>query len=399
MKSRASIAAAATLAFGSLALAETPARPAPVLQVGVDLVRIDASVTDKNGRPVTDLRPEEFRLEINGTPVPVEKAAFFGGTSAPDDVARESGPDRSIVFVIDDLNLSAEGIAWTRDALRAFAAAPAAGDAMIGVRYTSDESDKLLLSRDPRRFDAAVRGLRYNVKSVRNNIAQDGIFQQRVFSVLTTLNALRAAPGRKAVILISDGLVVNTGAGTRDRFLIRSPFDSLFEDGNSEAALRMIVEVANRASTVIHTVYPRGLAAPGPGASDWAPAVANASGGEEPLGPEVSYMIDQTEVRQVLQSLASDTGGLALFSRNGLARGLSRIAEDQRSYYLIGFEPPQSTFARSWFKTKFQKIKLTVDRPDVRVRTRAGFYGVTDDEVLKRAPLSASTTPAPLPMP
>ena len=78
MKSRASITAAATLAFGSLALAETPARPAPVIQVGVDLIRIDATVTDKSGRPVTDLRPEDFRLKVDGKPVPVENAVFFG---------------------------------------------------------------------------------------------------------------------------------------------------------------------------------------------------------------------------------------------------------------------------------------------------------------------------------
>lgn len=161
----------------------------------------------------------------------------------------------------------------------------------------------------------------------------------------------------------------------------------------------MIVEVANRASTVVHTVHPAGIAAPWPGGGDGASALAGAPGTEEPLGPAVSYALDQMERRQVLQSLAAETGGLAVFSRNGLERGLLRIAEDQRSYYLIGFEPPKSVFARSWLKTKFQKIKLTVDRPDVRVRTRAGFYGVTDAEVLKRAPLSASTTPAPLSIP
>jgi VWFA-related protein len=411
MKSRASVAVAATLALGpTLALAETAVRPAPVIQVGVDLIRIDATVTDEDGRPVTDLRPEDFRLKVDGKLVPVQNAAFFGRTPA-DGATRESGPDRSIVFVIDDLVLSPEGVAWTRDALQAFAAARHAGNAMIGVRFTSDESDKVLLSRDPRRFDAAVRGFRYRTKNVRNGIVRHADFQQRMYSILTTLNALRSAPGRKAVILVSDGLWVDPGRSAREQFGIRSPFDSLFPDGNSDAAMRMIVEVANRASTVVHTVSPSGIEAPWPGGVSpagggtwfgtrtWAPSVANAGGAEEPLGPAVSDALDQMERRQGLRSAASETGGLAFFSRNGLERALQDIAEDQRSYYLIGFAPPKSTFARSWLKTKFRTIKLAVDRPGVRVRTRAGFYGVTDEDVLKQAPLSVSTTPAPLSMP
>lgn len=231
MKSRVTVAAAATLAFASLSLAEPPAHPAPVIQVGVDLVRIDATVTDKQGRPVTDLRPEEFRLKINGQQVPVENAAFFGGRSAGDG-ARPFGPagarlsdapERSIVFVIDDLNLSPAGVTWTREALQAFAAKWEGRDATIGVRFTSDESDKLLLSRNAARFDAAIRGLRYNAKSVRNWIAYDAIFQQRVYSILTTLNALRSAPGRKALVLISDGLVMNSERSVRGQFGIARP--------------------------------------------------------------------------------------------------------------------------------------------------------------------------------
>jgi VWFA-related protein len=383
MKSRACITAAATLAFGPLALAETPPPPTPVTQVGVDVIRLDATVTDKNGRPVTDLRPEEFRLKVDGKLVPVENAAFFGSTAAADgvdpedaaDAARESGRDRSIVFLIDDLNLSPGSVYWARQALRAFAAGWDSEEAMIGVRFTSDGGDKVLLSRNPARFDAAIERFRYRFGEGNAN------FAQRIYSLVTTINALRSAPGRKAVILVTDGLSVEY---RRDQLGIDSPFDSLFPDRNTDAALRMIVEVASRAGAVVHTVHPRGLVAPWPyhGNSVLAP--------EEPLAG--------MEAWQALQTLASHTGGLAVFSRNDLKRGLLKVVADQRSYYLVGFEPPRSTFSQSG-RPKFHKIKLSVDRPDVRVRTRAGFYGVTDDDVRKRVPLSASTTPAPLAMP
>jgi VWFA-related protein len=91
-----------------------------------------------------------------------------------------------------------------------------------------------------------------------------------------------------------------------------------------------------------------------------------------------------------LQRLAEDTGGLSVYNRNDLRRGLNEIVSDQRAYYLIGFEPPKSAFVRTSDRPKFHEIKLSVNRPDVRVRTRAGFYGVTDKEVIERAPLVAT---------
>ena len=98
---------------------------------------------------------------------------------------------------------------------------------------------------------------------------------------------------------------------------------------------------------------------------------------KRPSGRKWSPPSPQGKSRQEFDQLASATGGLALVNRNSLERALSRIVEDQRSYYLIGFEPPRSMFSKSG-KPKFHKIKLKIDRPGVRVRTRAGFYGVTD---------------------
>jgi VWFA-related protein len=392
MKSRSCITAAATLVFGSLALAETRSLPTPVIQVGVDVVRIDASVTDKSGRPVTDLRPEDFRLEVDGKPLPVDNAAFFGaderGDAAlpgvADDGARLPPAERSIVFLIDDLNLWEGSAYWTRRGLKAFASRLDFEDTMIGVRLTSDESDKVRLSRNPARFDAAVEGFRYNPRTRR--AFDESHFQQRIYSLLTTINALRSAPGRKAVVLLTDGLWIDSRPDSRRQFRIDSPFDSLFADRNTDAALRMIVEIANRASTVVHTMYPNGSLTP------W---VTGSERPEAPLGPEVVASLAAREVRQELDQLAAATGGLALVNRNNLERGLARIVEDQRSYYLIGFEPPKATFSKPG-RPRFHKIKLKVDRPGVRVRTRAGFYDVTDEVVVAQVPLSEATRPAAL---
>jgi hypothetical protein len=48
---------------------------------------------------------------------------------------------------------------------------------------------------------------------------------------------------------------------------------------------------------------------------------------------------------------------------------------DQQGYYLIGFRPAEDTFDH-----KFHRIKAKVKRGDLTARTRAGFYGFTEDD-------------------
>jgi VWFA-related protein len=358
---------------------------------------------------VTDLRPEDFRLLVGGKPQRVENAAFFGREAAAgvDDAGRagpsatRGGRERSLVFLVDDLNMSLSSMYSARRALKAFASGWSSEEAMLAVRLTSEKPESMLLSRNPSRFDATIDALRYNIRSDKgasSAASDDGVFgnetspriggshqdpamranfDQRIYSLVTTINALRSVPGRKAVILVSEGLTVSPNR--RDQLGIDSPFDALFADSGTEAALRMIVEVANRASVVVYTMDPSGLV------SDW-PAASAAHAPSEEARALVSQ--NRQEIQGTLARLASDTGGLSVFNRNDLKRGLVDVAEDQRSYYLIGFEPPDAAFSRSKSgEPKFHEIKLAVNRPGIRVRTRAGFYGVTDEDVLKRAPL------------
>jgi VWFA-related protein len=56
----------------------------PTFRSGVDLLRMDAAVVDGNGRPVRDLRPEDFVVTVDGSPRRVAFARFYG----PDDTPR-----------------------------------------------------------------------------------------------------------------------------------------------------------------------------------------------------------------------------------------------------------------------------------------------------------------------
>jgi hypothetical protein len=63
---------------------------------------------------------------------------------------------------------------------------------------------------------------------------------------------------------------------------------------------------------------------------------------------------------------------------NDTGRGLDRVLADQAGYYLIGYTPPPSFFETTGGRPRFHKIQVAVRRPGLRVRSRAGFYGVPD---------------------
>ncbi len=403
-----------------------PASPPLVIRVGVDLIQIDAAVTDKEGHPVTDLRAEDFTIEIDGKKQPVSNAMLVeggpgsgaGGPNLPAPRAASPIPDHTLVFIVDDLNISFESIYKARLAMQKFAAGWDFREARVGLCATSEKVQGIVLSRSPERFDESVRKIRYSSRSSKggsstpvgmregpeagpasgypmawssgasvdlhgnwsaNPAMERANFEQRIYSLLSTINALRSIPGRKAVVLVSEGFTVGSD---RDRMGVASPFNSLFADEDSvDSALRMIVEVANRASVVIYTIDPSGLLPPGPGAE----AALAAS-----LDAQRDAWFARIGTQGTLQRLAEDTGGLSVYNRNDLKRGLVEVVSDQRAYYLIGFEPPASAFEKPSGRPQFHEIKLKVNRSGVRVRTRAGFYGVTDQEVIERAPLIAS---------
>jgi VWFA-related protein len=413
--------ASVTVSAQALAPEASKARSPLVIQVGVDLVQIDAAITDKQGRPVTDLRPEDFTVEVDGKKQPVTNAMFFDLRPSLNMAERDaafvsaaaaalSSPDLTLVFLVDDLNISFSSMYSARRAMKTFAEGFDAREAKMGLTSTSDETGTIRLSRSPQRFAEAVDRVRYGFRSSKgassapvfsqesssagglngprltvdlspltNNPAMDRTnVEQRVFSLLSTINALRSVPGRKALVFVSEGFNIGGGA---DQMGVRSPFDALFGDGpdDTQHFIRMITEVANRASVVIYTIDPSGLVSDMPGIDVARPSP----------GSRRAAWFERVGRQGTLQQLAGDTGGLSVFNQNDLRGGLNEVVADQRAYYLIGFEPPKAAFSKDATKASFHRIKLTVHRPDVRVRTRAGFYGVTDEEVIGRAPLTA----------
>jgi hypothetical protein len=73
--------------------------------------------------------------------------------------------------------------------------------------------------------------------------------------------------------------------------------------------------------------------------------------------------------------LSRQTGGLLVSNSNDF--GLNRVVRDQEGYYLIGYRPAGDTFDKH-----FHHLKAQVKRPGLTVRTREGYFGLKDKDVL-----------------
>src|SRR4029453_8974361 len=100
--------------------------PRPTFRAGVDILTVDATVVDRDGKQITDLRPEEFVVEVDGdarpivtaeyvkltddTPVPIGAPKPAPPKPSPDDVFfstnnKTASAGRLIVLIVDQGNI------------------------------------------------------------------------------------------------------------------------------------------------------------------------------------------------------------------------------------------------------------------------------------------------------
>lgn len=86
--------------------------------------------------------------------------------------------------------------------------------------------------------------------------------------------------------------------------------------------------------------------------------------------------------------LADETGGRFYDDANDLNVPMRRALNLEKGYYLIGYQPDADTFKSK----RFNKIEIKVKRPELSVRSRSGFFGVTDESLRRKsAPATVSS--------
>jgi VWFA-related protein len=411
----------------------------PVFRVTTTLIQVDAVVTDAKGRQIIDLSADDFEILADGHPQPITYFSYVrvapdavsaavpsrasrGPRSHLDNMAppvsaigpRPEDAHRTIVLFVDDLGLSWESTACVRQALGKFIDRQMQpGDLVAVVRsggggvsgsgvlqpFTADKRllhiavDRIRWNPGGRRGLEAIPAVRVNPgagrtaaqASAANQAAGGSVFAGTFDSLSSVVGWLRGTPGRKSVIVFSDGFSALPSASSRSR---------LEADHAAILAIRTLIDSANRAGAVIYTVDPRGVQPLYPDARDDIGAHQPIPRGQvQQFIVQLNGAMNGTMATRLsamhsdqfgMEFLAEETGGL-FYQDNDVNDGIAHFLEDQKGYYLIGYKPGGGDFDDVDGRRPFHRIRVKVRGRGLRVRSRSGFIGTTDDEEQQRS--------------
>ena len=398
--------------------AQTPPPQTPTFKVEVNYVEVDLRVTDAQGRFVTDLTKEDFRVLEDGRPqtistfslvnIPVERAdrpLFAAQPIEPDVESNERVFDgRVYVLVLDDLHTDFSRSPRVRAAARRFIerylgandlmAVVTTGGGAAGAQEFTSKKRLLLAAVDKftgRKLESATLARNSEFQMVGGRV-DDPYDAERGHNARSTLTYLRNVSEwfggvrgrRKAVVFLSEGIDYDI----TDVFNNRDASTVMDET-------RDAITAATRANVSIYAVDARGLATLGDesigavmmgdqGASSRA-GVGDSDGsrGNRPPAQGIGLRSLMNELRlsqDSLRTLADETGGFAAVNANDFTTAFERIVSDNSGYYVLAYYPPSPKR-----DGKFHKIEVRVSRPGLTVRARRGYV----------APKGNARTPKP----
>jgi VWFA-related protein len=420
-----------------------------VIRIDVNLVQVDAVVTDAKGKAVTNLTRDDFEILQDGQPqrlttfefvtvkdrsaildslvFDIQPANPVVGAPAPPrrTMLKREEIRRTIALVIDDLALSFDSVVRVREALKKWVKDEMQqGDLVAVVRTSAGMGSLQRFTMDKQVISTAIDYIRYSpgrvgvssfaaatgapppvVNPETNEIVVNpdtgdpvrdfidrSVFEDEVEHAYTvgTLGAIQ---------YVVRGL--RDLPGRKSLILFSESMKFTFLEGNglvrssslanatSETRIRKLADEASRSSVVIYAIDPRGVIYTGLTAED------NLSGMTEREMSRIGSdrMTRLIESRDGMIELSQKTGGLFVHDNNDMTSSLRQAVDDGDGYYLLGYQPDLATFEQSR-KSAFYSIKVRVKRPGLTVRSRTGFFGRPDSEIAVPQTKTAQITSA-----
>ncbi len=180
----------------------------------------------------------------------------------------------------------------------------------------------------------------------------------KLLALQSTMQALGKITQKKSLIYFSNGI---SQTGT-----------------DNQSALRSATAAAVKNNVSIYPVDVRGLQAFPPGgeaqnASLHGQSAYNGNAVLNDLGGNAAS-------QETLSTLAADTGGKAFFDTNDFGGVFSQVQKDTSAYYVLGF-----TSLNPLKDGHYRRLRVVVNRPDVKLEYRPGYYAGRDYQHLNRA--------------
>ncbi len=393
-----------------------------IVRVDTKLVQIDAVVLDKNGKLVPGLKADDFQVLQDGKPQKVDFFSYIesgseryngqnGEAKSTPSTRASFGVEklkRTIAFVVDDTCMGFGSVNTVQRALLDFVTKQMQEGDLVGIFRTRSgngmlqqfSGDKNLLLKGiknissaqsfgcqdefgPARADYTIKqgqggsatfqndaGAKAQARI--NSLRRESLSLGTVKTIEYLTRGMQVIPGRKSLILLSDGLFTGDQGSNQ-----------------TAVAIRRLVNFANQSSVVVYTMNTRGVFDSTfiSAQDEVLPSTGDGGGGND-----IEKLVTQrTDLYRSgvdgLRYLAYSTGGTFVNNSNDLNKGFNRILEDQSGYYLIGYQPDESTLK---LDSNFRKLSVRTMRPELTVRHRFGFYGVINSKAASK-PKNADT--------
>ncbi len=401
------LAAAALLSPDAALIAQDTSRPTPsqaVIQVTTELVLVNVVARDKKGNVIKDLKKEDFTLyedgkkqqissfdfeDVDQLPATAGTTISGAASAAPGTLlhsTKKAPPtldarDRRLILLFFDFSaMKPEDIDRSVDAAKKFvhdkmqpadlvAIVSLATNMHVDCDFTDDQAKLAAVlasysAGEGQGFDNGTTGSAEGAAETGGSFTEDdtdlNTFNAdfKLLAIQLLMQSLGKLPQKKSVIYFSNGI---TQSGV-----------------DNQAALHAATAAAVKANASIYSLDVRGLQAFPPGGE-----AQNASLHGQSAYTGASTLNDlnsNASSQDTLATLSADTGGKAFFDSNDFSGVFSQVQKDSSVYYVLGF-----TSNNPAKDGRFRHLKVTVNRPDLKLDFRSGYYAGRDFEHLNKA--------------
>jgi VWFA-related protein len=385
--------------------APPPSQSPGRIRVNSELVLVNVIARDKKGNLIKDLKKEDFTLLEDGKKQEIStfdfenvdelatagnaeatvagaagEAALLHSNSAANATPVDVSNRRLLLLFFDFSAMEPDDIERCAEAAQKYVEKQMRPADLVGMMslatnlrvdldFTSDKQKILAVLKSyttgqGQGFDNGATGSAEGAAETGGSFTADDTdyntfnADRKMLALQAVMATLGKIPQKKSLLYFSNGI---TQSGV-----------------DNQSQLRATTAAAVKANVSIYAMDMRGLQALPPGGEAQA---ASLHGQAAYSGAAILNDLSSNAASQeTLSTLATDTGGKAFFDTNDFGGAFSQVQKDTSVYYVLGF-----TSNNPLKDGRFRHLKVQVNRPDLKLEFRSGYYAGRDFVHLNRA--------------
>jgi len=370
------------------------------MRVTTEIVLVNVIARDKKGNLIRDLKPSDFTLYEDGQKQQVASFDFENvdelqtagvagetvtGTATGSLLRPSQGPemqarDRRLMLLFFDFSaMEPEEIDRAVEAGKKYvqtnmqpadmvALVSLATNMKLDLDFTADKQKILSVlssynGTEGQGFENGTTGSSEGSAETAGSYTADDTdyntfsADRKLLALQSVMQAMGKIPQKKSLIYFSNGI---SQSGV-----------------DNQSALRAATAAAVKANVSIYPVDVRGLSAFPPGGQA---QEASLHGQSAYSGASVlNDLNSNASSQETLYTLADDTGGKAFMDTNDFSGVFKQVQKDTSAYYVLGY-----TSTNHLKDGRFRRIKVQVNRPDIKLEYRPGYYAGRDFQHMKQ---------------